>query len=121
MLSFEGSRDTCIIPPTEGYSGDDELLIVPNCIKTDFPATFERLRQGKTTIMGCPTEDASLSYKDKILTLLSIRTVSTIKVAVTEKTCDKCLHDAVRRAVAESGKRIPVYYLFIDGDGKVRG
>ena len=120
MIAYEDNRNVCIVPPTEGFAGQDELLIITNCIKKEFPDTYEQLRKDKTTIMGCPTENENLDYRDKINTLLSIKEFSSIKVAVTEKTCDKCLHDSVRKAVAESGKKLPVFYVFIDNDGTIK-
>ena len=104
--------------PNAGFFNDCDLLIAADCAAyahADFHNTFMRNR---VTLIGCPKLDEG-DYAQKLATILCSHDIRSITVARMEVPCCGGLDSAVRRAIAASGKIIPLAVVTLSTEGEV--
>lgn len=95
---------TCLSPPT-----------APGYAYGDF---HRRYIKGRVTLIGCPKLDDA-DYAEKLGGIIRANDIRSITVARMEVPCCGGIENAVNRAVAASGKYIPVKVDIITTDGHV--
>ena len=68
--------------------------------------------------MGCPKLDG-VDYADKLSQIFAANDIKSIRLARMQVPCCGGLESAVKRAVAASGKDIPVSVSIISSDGRI--
>jgi hypothetical protein len=107
-----------LVPVNAAYFDNCQLLVAADCTafaRADVHAAYMR---GKITIIGCPKLDA-VDYAEKLIAILSAHEIRSITVLRMEVPCCGGIVDAVRRALAASGKVIPWQIVTIGTDGDV--
>ena len=95
-----------------------DVLIAADCTaysRADFHARF---MQDKVTLIGCPKLD-SVDYSEKLAEMFSSNDIASITVVRMQVPCCGGITAAVERAIAASGKRIPMRVLILSTDGRI--
>lgn len=95
-----------------------DLLIAADCTAYAYGDFHRRYISGRVTLIGCPKLDDT-DYAEKLGDIISHNDIRSITVARMEVPCCGGIESAVKRAIAASGKDIPVRIDIISTDGNV--
>ncbi|MDD2395763.1 MAG: 4Fe-4S binding protein [Sphaerochaeta sp.] len=104
--------------PNAAFFNNCDLLIAADCAAYahgDFHNTFIRNR---VTLIGCPKLDEG-DYAQKLTQIFSSHDIRSVTVARMEVPCCGGLDSAVKRAIAASGKIIPLAVVTISTEGEI--
>lgn len=99
------------------FSGAD-LLIAADCTAFAYGNFHADFIRGRITLVGCPKLDA-VDYAEKLSQIFAANDIRSITVARMEVPCCGGLESAVRRALAMSGKQIPLAVRVIATNGEL--
>ena len=99
------------------FDGAD-LLIAADCTAYAYGNFHSAFMGNRVTLIGCPKLD-SVDYSQKLTQILSQNKVKSITVTRMTVPCCGGLSHAVKTAVAECGKDIPLNIVTISPDGKI--
>ena len=108
-----------LIPPTAPFLKDADLLVVADCVPAAFPGFHAEFLAGKVVMMGCPKLDDAESYVDKFTQIFDAAGIKRITTAVMEVPCCSGLPMIVEKAMAASGKAIPMERVVISRKGRI--
>lgn len=102
--------------PNAPYFQDCDLLIAADCTAYACAGFHEQFIKHRVTVIGCPKLD-NIDYSVKLAAILQHNDIRSITVVRMEVPCCGGLTAMVKKAVAASGKNIPlrVQVLSIDG------
>ncbi len=104
--------------PSAAFFKNCDLLIAADCSAyayADFHNTFIK---GKVTLIGCPKLDEG-DYAQKLAVILANNTIRSVTVVRMEVPCCGGLDSAVKRAIAASGKIIPIAVVTLSSEGEI--
>ncbi|CAK7051642.1 MAG: Ferredoxin-type protein NapF [Desulfovibrio sp.] len=107
-----------LVPVNAPYFEGADILVAADCSAFaygDFHAAF---MTGKVTLIGCPKLDP-VDYAEKLTAIFAQNTITSVTVTRMSVPCCGGIEQAVKRAVAQSGKDIPVRIVTISTDGKI--
>ena len=107
-----------LVPVTAPFFKDADLLIAATCSAFAYGAFHEHFIKGRVTLVGCPKLDG-VDYADKLSQIFAANDIKSIRLARMQVPCFGGLESAVKRAVAASGKDIPVSVSIISSDGRI--
>ena len=107
-----------LVPVTAPFFKDADLLIAATCSAFAYGAFHEHFIKGRVTLVGCPKLDG-VDYADKLSQIFASNDIKSIRLARMQVPCCGVLESAVKRAVAASGKDIPVSVSIISSDGRI--
>ena len=96
-----------------------DLLIAADCTAYAYGAFHQDFLKGLVALIGCPKLDG-VNYAEKLTAILANNPVRSVTVTRMTVPCCGGLEMAVRRAVAASGKAIPLRIVTIGTDGTIR-
>ena len=100
------------------FDGAD-LLIAADCTAFAYGAFHKDFIRGKVTLIGCPKLDG-IDYSMKLMRILQYNDIKSITVVKMEVPCCGGLEFAVKKALQESGKDIPLQIVTIRTDGSIK-
>ena len=105
-----------LVPVNAPYFNGAKLLIAADCTAYACAGFHERFIQNRVTVIGCPKLD-NIDYSVKLAAILRHNDIRSITVVRMEVPCCGGLTAMVKKAVAASGKNIPlrIQVLSIDG------
>lgn len=95
-----------------------DLLIAADCTAYAYGDFHRRYISGRVTLIGCPKLDDT-DYAEKLGEIIRANDIRSITVARMEVPCCGGIENAVKRAVAASGRDIPVKVDIITTDGNI--
>ena len=95
-----------------------DLLLAADCAAYAYARLHTEFMKGRITLVGCPREGGA-DYENKLAEILSKNSVSTLTVIKMDTPCCKSFDLSVRRAIAESGKELPIKTVTLSTDGKI--
>lgn len=107
-----------LVPVTAPFFKDADLLIAATCSAFAYGAFHEHFIKDRVTLVGCPKLDG-VDYADKLSQIFAANDIKSIRLARMQVPCCGGLESAVKRAVAASGKDIPVSVSIISSDGRI--
>ena len=107
-----------LMPPNAPYLRGADLLIAADCTAYAYASFHERFIKGRITLVGCPKLDG-VDYSEKLSVIFALNDIRSITVVRMEVPCCGGLEIAVRKAIAASGKDIPMEVVTISTDGKI--
>ena len=96
------------------------LLIAADCTAYAYGDFHRRFIQGKITLIGCPKLD-SVDYSEKLAAIFSENNIQSVTVVRMQVPCCGGLPFAVKNAMAQSGKEIPLQVITVTADGRILG
>ena len=95
-----------------------DLLIAADCTAYAYAGFHRRFMRGRVTLIGCPKLDA-VNYAEKLGEILRGNSVRSITVVRMDVPCCGGMENAVREAVARSGRDIPCEVVTIGRNGEI--
>jgi hypothetical protein len=95
------------------------MLIAADCLPFAMADFHENLLSGATLAVGCPKLDDAAAYVAKLAQIFSQNDIRSVKVAYMEVPCCAGLLRIVEKAVAASGKPIPVSTVKVGVHGQI--
>ena len=108
-----------LAPVNAPYFTDADLLIAADCTAFAYGAFHQDFLKGRVALIGCPKLDA-VNYAEKLTAILATNDIRSVTVTRMTVPCCGGLEMAVRRALAASGKAIPLNVVTISTDGTIR-
>ena len=109
-----------LVPPTAPFLKGADLLVVADCTPLAYPNFHRDFLKGKVVMMGCPKFDDVQEYIQKFTDIFKTAGIKSITTAVMEVPCCAGLPFIVKKALAASGKEIPVEEWVITVRGEAR-
>ena len=108
-----------LAPMQAEYYEGAQLLIAADCTAFAYAAFHEDFIHGKVVLVGCPKLDG-IDYAMKLMRILQYNDVQSVTVVRMEVPCCGGLEFAAKKAVEESGKKLPVKVVTIRTDGSIK-
>lgn len=105
-----------LVPPTAPWFDGADLLIAADCTAFAYGNFHEDFIKGRITLVGCPKLDA-VDYSDKLTAILAQNEIRSITVTRMQVPCCGGIEFAVKRALENSGKNIPLEVVTISTSG----
>lgn len=107
-----------LVPADAPYFDGASLLVAADCTAYAYGDFHEKFIKGRITLVGCPKLDDA-DYAEKLGQIFARNDVGDVTVTRMEVPCCSGIESAVKRAVASSGKDIPVRVITITADGRI--
>jgi len=107
-----------LLPPNAPYFDGADLLIAADCTAYAYGNFHRDFMQDRVTMIGCPKLDA-VDYTEKLTQILKNNNVHSVTVTRMTVPCCGGLSYAVKTAVENSGKDIPLRIVTIGPDGEI--
>jgi len=107
-----------LLPPNAPYFDGADLLIAADCTAYAYGSFHRDFMQGNVTMIGCPKLDA-VNYAEKLTGIFKHNNIRSVTVTRMTVPCCGGLSYAVKTAIENSGKNIPLRIVTISPDGRV--
>ena len=109
-----------LLPPNAPCFDGADLLIAADCTAYAYGSFHQDFMRNRVTLIGCPKLDA-VDYSVKLTQILKCNSIRSITVTRMTVPCCGGLSHAVKTAVANSGKNIPLHIVTISPSGQIIG
>lgn len=107
-----------LAPANAPYFNGANLLIAADCAAYAHGNFHNEFISGRVTLIGCPKLDAG-DYSVKLAEIFKLNDIHSITVARMSVPCCGGLASAVKRAIDNCGKKIPLRVVVISPNGEV--
>lgn len=107
-----------LAPVKSKYFDGAHLLIAADCTAYAYGSFHEDFIDGRTLLIGCPKLDA-VDYAEKLGEILYANDVRSVTLVRMQVPCCGGLELAAKRAIAASGKDIPLSVVTVASDGRL--
>lgn len=107
-----------LLPLTAPFYQDAELLIAADCCAYAYAAFHQDFIRNRITLVGCPKLD-DMDYSEKLTGIFSANAIKTVTLTRMEVPCCGGMVKAVKTAIHNSGKRLPLTIYTISAEGKI--
>ena len=107
-----------LVPIHAPYFDRADLLIAADCTAYAYADIHRDFMQNRVTLIGCPKLD-DCDYAEKLSQIFTYNSIQSIRILRMEVPCCGGLEYAVKRALAASGKKIPVSVVTVSTNGKI--
>ncbi len=107
-----------LVPVNAPYFDGANLLVAADCTAYAYGNFHEDFIKNHITLIGCPKLDDG-DYTEKLTAIIKNNNIKSVKVVRMEVPCCGGIENAVKRALAASGKFIPWQVVTISTDGKI--
>lgn len=109
-----------LLNPEASYFRSADVVLAADCVPFSFPDFHNRYLAGKTLAIACPKLDSNQEvYMDKLKSMILNSQINTLTVVIMEVPCCGGLLRMAQKAVADSGRKIPVKAAVISIKGEV--
>lgn len=104
--------------PNAAFFRNCDLLIAADCSAYAFADFHNTFIKDKVTLIGCPKLDEG-DYAQKLAVIFANNTIRSVTVVRMEVPCCGGLDSAVKRAIAASGKIMPIAVVTLSSEGEI--
>ncbi|MBQ2747751.1 MAG: ferredoxin, partial [Firmicutes bacterium] len=108
-----------LAPVNAPYFDGSDLLIAADCCAYAYGNFHGKFMDGKKTLIGCPKLDM-IDYSEKLTAIISSNDIRILTVTRMEVPCCGGIEYAVKQALSNSGKDIPLEIVTIGLDGTLK-
>lgn len=108
-----------LVPINADYFNETDLLIAADCTAYAYGNFHNDFIKNKVTLIGCSKLD-NIDYSDKLVAIIKNNNIKTITVTRMEVPCCGGIENALKIAIKNSGKDIPLKVVIITTDGSIR-
>ena len=109
-----------LLNPEAGYFHGADVVLAADCVAYSFADFHHHFLKGKILAIACPKLDSNKeSYLEKIKTMIIGSFIKTLTVIIMEVPCCGRLLQLTAKAVAESGRKIPLKLIVIGVKGEI--
>lgn len=105
--------------PNAPYFNGADLLVAADCTAYAYGNFHNDFIKGRVCLIGCPKLDM-VDYSEKLTAIIGGNDIKSITVARMEVPCCGGIENAVKQAIANSGKNIPCKIVTITTDGRIK-
>ena len=109
-----------LAPVNAPYFDGADLLIAADCTAYAYGNFHQKFMTNKVTLIGCPKLDA-VNYAEKLTQIFTQNNIQSITVTRMTVPCCGGLTHAVKTALEQCGKDIPLHIVTISPDGQLIG
>lgn len=109
-----------LAPMKAAFFDGTDLLIAADCTAYACASFHRDFMNGKITLIGCPKLDA-VDYSEKLTEIIRQNDIRSVTVTRMEVPCCGGIEMAVKKAIQNSGKTVPLQVVTISIDGTVSG
>ena len=106
-----------LVPVNAPYFDNADLLVAADCTAYAYGNFHNDFIAGRIAVIGCPKLDDA-DYSKKLGEIIRLNNIRSITVARMEVPCCGGIEHAVRKALSESGRNIPLTVKIITTDGR---
>lgn len=107
-----------LLPPNAPYFDGADLLIAADCTAFSYGNFHREFMRNRVTMIGCPKLDA-VNYAEKLTEIFKYNNIRSVTVTRMTVPCCGGLSYAVKTAIENSGKNIPLHVVTISPDGRI--
>ena len=107
-----------LLPPNAPYFDGADLLIAADCTAYAYGNFHQDFMRDKVTMIGCPKLDMA-DYSEKLTEIFRHNNIRSVTVTRMTVPCCGGLPFAVKKALENSGKKIPLNIVTISPDGRI--
>ena len=107
-----------LLPPNAPYFDGADLLIAADCTAYSYGNFHHDFMRNRVTMIGCPKLDA-VDYAEKLTQIFRHNHICSVTVTRMTVPCCGGISYAVKTAIENSGKNIPLHIVTISPDGKI--
>ena len=108
-----------LVPVTASWFEGSDVLVAADCTAYAYGDFHRDFLRGKTLLVGCPKLDA-VDYAEKLTQIFGANSIRSVTVLRMEVPCCGGLERAVKMALSNSGKEIPLRVVTVTTDGKIQ-
>jgi NAD-dependent dihydropyrimidine dehydrogenase PreA subunit len=108
-----------LVPPSAPYLQACDLLVAADCVPFAHANFHQDFLKGRVLLIGCPKLDDTAYYAEKLTQIFSLNDIRSVTVARMEVPCCGGITQAVRTAIAASGRVVPYAEAVISIEGKL--
>ena len=109
-----------LLNPEAGYFKGSDVVLAADCVAYSFADFHNRFLTGKILAIACPKLDSNKElYIEKINVMIQQSAINTLTVIIMEVPCCGGLLQLAAKAVADSGRKIPLKLVVIGTRGDV--
>ncbi|MEJ2698216.1 MAG: 4Fe-4S binding protein [Desulfuromonadales bacterium] len=109
-----------LVPSSAPFLQDADLLLAADCVPFAYADFHRDYLEGKALLVGCPKLDDGQAYLEKLTAILRSNDIRRLTVLHMEVPCCSGLVMIARRAIADSGKNVPLETVRIGLQGEVK-
>ena len=107
-----------LMPPNAPYLDNADLLIAADCTAYAYGNFHHDFMKNRVTLIGCPKLDA-VDYSQKLTEIFRSNAIRSVTLTRMTVPCCGGLALAVKKAIEQSGKNIPLQIVTIAPDGRL--
>ena len=107
-----------LVPVRAPYFDGAKLLVAADCTAYAYANFHKKYIRNHITLIGCPKLD-DVDYSEKLTQIIAQNDIKSITVVRMEVPCCGGIEQAVKNALAASGKMIPWQVDIISTDGRI--
>jgi len=107
-----------LLPHNFPYLNDADLLVAADCTAYAFGNFHREYMSGRITIIGCTKLD-NFDYSEKLTSILKTNDIKSITSVRMKVHCCEGIENAVKHAIKNCGKIIPLQTVLMSIDGKI--
>ena len=107
-----------LVAPNAPYFNGADLLIAADCTAYSYGSFHNDFMQNRVTLIGCPKLD-SVDYSQKLTQIFAESNIRSVTVTRMTVPCCGGLPFAVKNAIENSGKNIPLHVVTISPNGQI--
>lgn len=107
-----------LLPVNASFYNGADLLIAADCTAFSYGNFHEDFMKNRVTLIGCPKLDA-VDYFEKLHEIIKRNDIRSVTVVRMNVPCCGGIENAVKRAIAASGKFIPSQVIVISTEGEI--
>ena len=108
-----------LVPVQAPWFESADVLVAADCTAYAYGDFHRDFLRGKTLLVGCPKLD-EVDYSEKLTKIFAANSIRSVSVLRMEVPCCGGLERAVKTAIAQSGREIPLTVTTITTDGNVK-
>jgi NAD-dependent dihydropyrimidine dehydrogenase PreA subunit len=109
-----------LVPINAPFLQKADLLLAASCVPFAYAEFHRNILAGRSLIIACPKLDRTEPYLEKLTAILLSNDIKSLTVAVMEVPCCQGLVGLARKALKNSGKRMPITVEVISTKGERR-
>ena len=107
-----------LLPPNAPYLDNADLLIAADCTAYAYGNFHQDFMKNRVTLIGCPKLDM-VDYSEKLTEIFTRNHIRSVTLTRMTVPCCGGLAMALKRAIEQSGRRIPLNIVTISPNGQI--
>ncbi len=107
-----------LVPVNAPYFDGADLLVAADCTAYAYGNFHNDFIKNRITVVGCPKLD-DIDYSEKLGKIIEGNNIKSITVVRMEVPCCGGIENAVKKALAASGRSVPLNIVTVSADGKI--